>query len=566
MKPFLDIVDSNILILDKSLNIIFCNKKLLQNLKCNNSEINNLKLNTSGKEKKCIEKMFSSINKGEAIDLNIKINNHNRTIELESKVISGKFYDEESIFISAKVIKIISYKEEIESNALEENLKEEISSTQKSIDTLNYILNQMEEDKDLNKHFRNKNLYNDIEQVLREINKNELLTKDFQIFLGMSVDLIGSMDNRGTLKVTNQQWTNYLGWKQEELLGTNVVDLIEANYKEELIKIINSKDEQIHVIENKIKCKDKSYKWLRWNIKHVKEAKCFAITIRDISKDKEQEIKRKKLEKAIQLESIKNEFFANMSHEFKTPLNIILGTMQLLDMNLTNNNIIWNENIDLNKYVKLIKQNSYRLLKLINNLIDMTKIENGYYEVNLDNYNIVNVVEDITLSVVQYANTKGINLIFDTNIEEKVIACDPEKIERILLNLLSNSIKHTNIDGKIKVKVEVNEEKIYISVTDNGDGISKEKLPIIFNRYVQGNNTLTKKCEGSGIGLALVKSLLQMHNGDINVVSEEGVGSEFKFYLPNITIESKRNDIQNIGIANNKIEMCNIEFSDIYGI
>jgi len=197
----------------------------------------------------------------------------------------------------------------------------------------------------------------------------------------------------------------------------------------------------------------------------------------------------------------------------------------------------------------------------------MTRIDNGYYELKLGNHDIVNVVEEITLSVAQYTEGKGIELIFDTNCEEHIIACDPEKIERILLNLLSNSIKYTKENGSIRVNLDVNEDNINVSVKDDGEGISKSKLPIIFDRFVQGDSTLTRTCEGSGIGLSLVKSLVEMHDGKINVNSEEGIGTNFEFYLPNKTTTYPEDKLNRSYISeNNRIEMCNIEFSDIYGM
>ena len=120
--------------------------------------------------------------------------------------------------------------------------------------------------------------------------------------------------------------------------------------------------------------------------------------------------KTKELEKAVEIESIRNEFFANISHEFKTPLNIILTTMQLIVQNIYAGKIAADESVDLAKYTKAIKQNSYRLLRLVNNLIDMTKIDAGYYEIVLGNYNIISIVEDITLSVSSYMEEKGLRV------------------------------------------------------------------------------------------------------------------------------------------------------------
>lgn len=194
----------------------------------------------------------------------------------------------------------------------------------------------------------------------------------------------------------------------------------------------------------------------------------------------------------------------------------------------------------------------------------MSKIDAGYYKLELSNNNIVNIVEDISLSVAEYAKEKGLSLIFDTDCEELDVACDPDKIERILLNLLSNSIKNTEIGGTIYVNLTTDNENVSISVGDDENGIPKDKLSKIFNRFEQVDKCLNRNYEGSGIGLSLVKSLVNMHDGDIRVRSNLGEGSEFKFTIANNLVSSCNTVEPSCILSENKIERCNIEFSDIY--
>ncbi len=213
------------------------------------------------------------------------------------------------------------------------------------------------------------------------------------------------------------------------------------------------------------------------------------------------------------------------------------------------------------KYLKLIKQNCYRLMKLINNLLDTTKLDSGYLKLNLVNYNIISLIEEITLSVTSYAESKGINIIFDTNVEEKIIAVDPDKIERIILNLLSNSIKFTNPGGNIFVNVKDCEEDVYIHVKDTGVGIPSDKLESIFERFFQIDKTLKKNKEGTGIGLHLVKSFVEMHKGEVTINSELGKGTEFIIKLPSIVCDENIKSKNVVYEAN--VERINMEFSDI---
>lgn len=294
------------------------------------------------------------------------------------------------------------------------------------------------------------------------------------------------------------------------------------------------------------------------------------IIVRDITEKKQTEKLQKqikqekeKLKQALEYDKFKTEFFANLSHELKTPLNLIFGTTQLIESNIRNYSL----DNRMYKHINILKQNSYRLLRLVNNIIDITKMDCGYFDLNLKNQNIVNIVEDITLSVAEYVQTKHISLLFDTDVEEKIMAVDPDSIERIILNLLSNSIKFTNKGDSIQVNIYDKNDHIVISVKDTGIGIPKDKLDIIFDRFRQVDKSLTRNNEGSGIGLSVVKSLIDMYNGQIDVISEYGRGSEFIVKLPVKVLANSNIVNDDIYISQNKyIEKINIEFSDIYSL
>lgn len=269
------------------------------------------------------------------------------------------------------------------------------------------------------------------------------------------------------------------------------------------------------------------------------------------------------LEETIKYDKLKTEFFANISHELKTPLNIIFATAQLLSLN---NSSYEKMNINMiNKYVDTIKQNCYRLIRLINNLIDITKIDSGYIEFNPENKNIVEIVENITLSTAQYVESKNRTLIFDTDTEEKIMACDFEKLERIMLNLISNAIKFTSEGDKIEVTLSDKDSFIQISVKDNGIGIPYDKQKMIFERFKQVDPLLCRKHEGSGIGLSLVKALVEIHKGNIHLKSRYKKGSEFIIELPSYIIEYDNNNKKaDDFIPQDNVEKIQIEFSDIY--
>ena len=264
-----------------------------------------------------------------------------------------------------------------------------------------------------------------------------------------------------------------------------------------------------------------------------------------------------------EIEKAKSQFFANLSHEIKTPINIIYSCIQLLEVNKINGEKALSD--AYNKYDNTLKQNCYRLLRLVNNLVDMTKIDSGYMKLIFINCEIVSLVEDITLSIIPYVESKNINIVFDTYIEELEIRCDPESMERVILNLLSNAIKFTNNDGNISVIVEADDKYVFIRVKDDGIGISKDIREDIFNRFVQEDKSLNRKNEGSGIGLALVKSLVELHDGEV-YLEDVSEGSEFVVKLPNIKInEEVKNHSRVIDVESKPlVQKINIEFSDIY--
>jgi signal transduction histidine kinase len=282
-----------------------------------------------------------------------------------------------------------------------------------------------------------------------------------------------------------------------------------------------------------------------------------------IEVDITEEIKLK--EKMEQDLKIQDEIFTNVSHELKTPLNVIFSTNQLLEYYL-NNNLLNSYEEKVAKSIGVIKQNCYRFTRLINNIVDSSKIESGFLKLNLTNKNIVEVIENIIQSVSEYINGKGIDIIFDTNIEEKLIACDIGKIEKVILNLISNAIKFTNPGGTIFVNLVYMGSIIEISVKDTGIGMDKKHIDNIFRRFYQIDKSLSRNSEGTGIGLFLVKALVELHGGKISVESTPGIGSIFKIELPIQTVDEQEKHTSKIMPLNNRVEMINIEFSDIYSI
>lgn len=284
----------------------------------------------------------------------------------------------------------------------------------------------------------------------------------------------------------------------------------------------------------------------------------YTLIFKDISSRVRTEKYLIEYEKMKKHEEVKNEFFANISHELRTPLNIFYSTLQLLDLKNNDMSICFREVYGNHK--QCLEINCKRMLRLINNIVDITKIDVGFTQAKFVNCDIVRAIEDITLSVINYAENKNINIVFDTEIEEHIIKCDLFMIERAMLNLLSNAIKFTKENGNIAVNLYKDEQWVHILVKDDGIGIPIDIQDMIFERFVQVDKSLTRLNEGSGIGLSIVKSIVELNKGEIYLDSDGENGTEFEILLPNEKLEDYEYD-NNYKVNLEKIEL---EFSDIY--
>lgn len=226
-----------------------------------------------------------------------------------------------------------------------------------------------------------------------------------------------------------------------------------------------------------------------------------------------------------ELDELKSRFFANISHEFRTPLTLIMGEVE--------NVIASNIHSADKKRLEIANRNANKLLFLINQLLELSKIDAGNLKLKNENGNLVTFLKNIFFSFESLSSSKNVLLSFHSEAENIRLAFDHEKMETIFYNLLSNAFKFTEGPGKISLSVKVIESaKIEIIVKDSGIGIPPEQIPHIFNRFFQADSSSIRKHEGAGIGLALVKELVELHNGKIAVSSKENKGTEFRILLP----------------------------------
>lgn len=232
-----------------------------------------------------------------------------------------------------------------------------------------------------------------------------------------------------------------------------------------------------------------------------------------------------------EVDQLKNSLYTNITHEFRTPLTIIQGMTDSLKFGIKNKQLD-----DAEKYLELIRRSSDGLLRLVNEMLDLSKLENGKMEVQLEQSNVIPFVKYLSESFHSLAQESKINLMVYSEIEELIMDFDANKLSVILSNVLSNAIKFTPPNGKIAVylnRIIKNEKKYFlIMVKDNGMGIAKEDMANIFNRFYQVDSSSSREQEGTGIGLSLTKELVELIGGTIQVESEPAKGSTFKISIP----------------------------------
>lgn len=373
-----------------------------------------------------------------------------------------------------------------------------------------------------------------------------------------TIDLDGRIEyvNSAGLKILNTTLEEIKGVRYEEFLDSKIVFLRE---------FIKAKNEESALVVHNIHYKDSEpievESIARKILDEDKNIKGYIIVSRSTKMKKEYERIRHKYEEIKEYDKIRTEFFANISHEVRTPINIIYSTIQLLNKEKNNGSeAIANYYI---KYEKTISQNCLRILRLLNNIIDLSRYDAGFFKPYFKNYDIVSVVEDTTMSTLPFCKNKDINLMFDTDIEELFVKLDVTQMERVILNLVANAVKFTPRGGDIAVLLSVNKYFVDIRIKDSGPGIEKEMQEFIFERFVQTDKSLKRNQEGSGIGLAIVKSIVNLHEGIVKVEASDELGTTILVRIPNITMEGECEE-NNMIEGSSLNEKAEIEFSDIY--
>lgn len=255
----------------------------------------------------------------------------------------------------------------------------------------------------------------------------------------------------------------------------------------------------------------------------------------------EQELIKQK-EKAIESDNLKTAFLQNISHEIRTPLNGIIGFSNLLQFHDLSKE-------EINDYTKMIQQSGYRLIEVVNNILEISKIETGQIKINNKQFSLNSLIEDEFQSLKKLAEERDIDFKYITTLsdENSIVVGDEIKILQVLSNLLNNAFKFT-ISGKITFGYTIQDNYVEFFVKDTGIGISKEDQIRIFDRFIQTDNSISRGYEGAGLGLAICKGLVGILGGKIWLESKPDVGSDFYFTVPFVAPQrlKKNNDLSNL--------------------
>jgi signal transduction histidine kinase len=232
-------------------------------------------------------------------------------------------------------------------------------------------------------------------------------------------------------------------------------------------------------------------------------------------------------QKLVELDRLKGRFFANISHELRTPLTLLLSPLETL-MQQAGDSF----DAKTREVFDTMHANGMRLLKLINDLLDLIRLESGRMDIKNDPVNVSDFLKGLASAVKQVAVDKRITLETNVGAELDTILTDRDKVEKIVLNLLFNALKFTPAEGHVELRAEKQGDDFVLTVSDTGVGIAAKNLPFIFDRFWQADNSSRRKFHGVGIGLALVKELVEMMRGSVTVQSEEGDGTTFTVKLP----------------------------------
>lgn len=365
----------------------------------------------------------------------------------------------------------------------------------------------------------------------------EKMHRELDLFFNTAVDLLCIADTDGYFRRLNPEWESTLGFPLSELEGKKFLDLVHPEDLENTTAAISQLIDQkkIQNFTNRYRCRDGSYRYIEW--RSTPSGKLIFAAARDITERYEYEAKLKKArDKAEESDKLKSAFLANMSHEIRTPMNGVIGFAELLK----------EPGLPVERrsaYIDIINESSHQLLRIINDILDISKIETGQIELHMSIFSLNKLLDDLYSFFYSQATRKKITLIVEKSepYQNSMIRADETKLHQIFSNLIHNAIKFTH-QGHVRFGYKLQGAEFILYVEDTGIGIPPEKQNIIFDRFSQLENNLSGKNTGTGLGLSISKAYIEKMGGNLSLESFPGTGSIFRFNLQRTSVLIQQNN------------------------
>ncbi len=350
---------------------------------------------------------------------------------------------------------------------------------------------------------------------------------DVEKFFGLSLDLLCIAGTDGCFKKVNPAFEQTLGWSEEELLSRPFYDYVHPDDLEATKNEVEKLAQGIPTIrfENRYRCADGTYKHLRWTSQPETESGLLYAIARDVTWQKEIEAElRRAIEDAEGADRAKSNFLASITHEIRTPMSGILG---MADLALERT-----DDPDLRHCLDVIRQSSEALLELINDLLDISKIEAGRIELEKTPFSLSKTFGAAVraFAVPAWRKQVSLTLWLDPSLPDTMIG-DSGRLRQVLVNLIGNAVKFTD-RGTIEIEANRLESSIEVAIRDSGIGIPEEQQSQVFERFWQSSGSTARRRGGTGLGLAISAQLVEQMGGDLELTSRLGEGSTFRFHLP----------------------------------
>jgi len=371
-------------------------------------------------------------------------------------------------------------------------------------------------------------------KVMRDMTERNKLTEERDRFFALSMDMLTIVNLDGRFQRVNPAFQEVLGFSEEELLNTSIFELVHPDDLEATLNGYQklSLGEPIRFMENRLRCKDATYKWVAWSCFPLPEDGVAFGVGRDTTEVRRmQEVLRLRADEMQAANKVKDEFLATMSHELRTPLTSILGWARLLDSNQLNEK-------ERERAIRVIQRNAEAQSRLVEDLLDVSRIITGKLKIDFQPVAFAAVTESAINSLRPAIDAKQLHLVTAIDPTAGPILGDRSRLEQIVTNLLSNAIKFTPAGGRIDVRLERSDSIVRLELKDTGIGIAPEHLPYIFERFRQVDSSTIRAHSGLGLGLAIVDYLVRQQGGSVSAESEAlGKGTTFRVEFPLISSE-----------------------------